>query len=315
MPSIAFVANQLSIRGTEVCIFDYAKGCRDILNMQVYIFYPEDCDMAAYEKFKEEFWPCITSYSSLQHLELMVKELNIENVYWIKAGHNDGKLVPGVKNIVHAVFNTPYETNKHGDVYTYVSKWLSDQNGGAPYVPHIVYLPDVEGDYRQMLNIPPHAIIFGRYGGVDQFDIPYAPQAIAKALNMNPNIHFLLMNTKYLGFEHPRVIYLEGTTDMEVKRAFMNSIDAFLLARTDGESFGLAVCEALFCNKPVIANLECRDKHHIQLMGSKGFYYTSENELATILALFEPTPYPYHKLVEQFSAEAVIAKFKEVFLN
>ena len=166
-----------------------------------------------------------------------------------------------------------------------------------------------------MLNIPPDATVFGRYGGYEQMDISYIPNAIAKALNMAPDIYFLLMNTKYLGFEHPRVIYLEGTTDLEVKRAFMNSIDAFVLGRTDGESFGLAVCEALFCNKPVITNLECRDRHHIQVLGSKGFYYTSENELATILALFEAPGHQYFKLVEEFSPEAVMKKFEEVFLN
>ena len=312
MSSIAFVANQLSIRGSEVALYDYAKGCRDILGMQVYLFYPEGCDMTSYEKFKAEFWPCITSFNSLQHLEQMVKELNIENVYWIKAGFNDGKLIPGVRNIVHSVFNI---SDPHGDRYAYVSKWLSDQNGGAPYVPHIVHLPEVEGNYREMLNIPPDATVFGRYGGYEQMDISYIPNAIAKALNMAPDIYFLLMNTKYLGFEHPRVIYLEGTTDLEVKRAFMNSIDAFVLGRTDGESFGLAVCEALFCNKPVITNLECRDRHHIQVLGSKGFYYTSENELATILALFEAPGHQYFKLVEEFSPQAVMEKFEEVFLK
>ena len=312
MSSIAFVAAQLGIRGTEVCIYDYMKGCRDILNMQVYLFYPEGCDMTSYEKFKAEFWPCITSFNSLQHLEQIVKELNIENVYWIKAGFNDGKLIPGVRNMIHSVFNI---SDPHGDRYAYVSRWLSEQNGGAPYVPHIVHLPEVEGNYREMLNIPPDATVFGRLGGADQFDIPYLPQAIAKALNMAPYIYFLLMNTKYLGFEHPRVIYLEGTTDLEVKRAFMNSIDAFVLGRTDGESFGLAVCEALFCNKPVITNLECRDRHHIQVLGSKGFYYTSENELATILALFEAPAHQYFKLVEEFSEQAVMEKFKKVFLN
>ena len=312
MSSIAFVAAQLGIRGTEVCIYDYMKGCRDILNMQVYLFYPEGCDMTSYEKFKAEFWPCITSFNSLQHLEQMVKELNIENVYWIKAGFNDGKHIPGVRNMIHSVFNI---SDPHGDRYAYVSKWLSDQNGGAPYVPHIVHLPEVEGNYREMLNIPPDAAVFGRYGGYEQMDISYIPNAIAKALNMAPDIYFLLMNTKYLGFEHPRVIYLEGTTDLEVKRAFMNSIDAFVLGRTDGESFGLAVCEALFCNKPVITNLECRDRHHIQVLGSKGFYYTSENELATILALFEAPAHQYFKLVEEFSEQAVMEKFKKVFLN
>lgn len=312
MNTIAFVANQLGLRGTEISIYDYMKGCRDILGMQVYLFYPEGCDMTSYEKFKAEFWPRLTSYSSLKHLELMIKVLKIEGVYWIKAGYNDGKLIPGVRNMVHAVFNVH---DPHSERYIYVSRWLSDQNGGAPYVPHIVHLPEVEGDYRETLNLPPDALIVGRYGGFDQMDVPYTPNAIAKALDRNSNLYFLLMNTRYIGFDHPRVIYLEGTTDLEVKRAFMNTLNAFLHARTEGESFGLAVCEALLCDKPVITNLECRDRHHIQVLGDKGFYYTSEDELATILAHFEPDGYKYSKLVEQFNPQAVMEKFKKTFLN
>ena len=313
MSSIAFCVSQFSIRGTEVSVYDYAKGCRDILNMDVYIFYPEGCDMTSYDKFKEEFWPRVTSFNSLEHLEQMVKSLEIENVYWIKAGHNDGKLIPGVRNLVHAVFNI---SDPHGTRYAYVSQWLSDQNYQAPWVPHIVHLPEVEGDYRELLSIPKDALIYGRIGGYDQFDTPYLSEAISRALARNPNIYFLLMNTKPLDMlDHPRVIYLEGTTDMEIKRMLFNTIDAMIYGRQEGESFGLAICEALFCNKPVITNLECRDRHHIQVLGDKGFYYTSGEELEAILTYFKRPEYNYSQLVEQFSAEKVMKKFQRVFLN
>jgi hypothetical protein len=39
-----------------------------------------------------------------------------------KAGLYDGKLVKNVKNLVHSVFK---HNDVHGEVYAYISKWLS----------------------------------------------------------------------------------------------------------------------------------------------------------------------------------------------
>jgi glycosyltransferase involved in cell wall biosynthesis len=312
MSNIVFVVNHLGIRGTEVCVFDYMKGCRDILGHTPYILYPADGDMTAYEKFRKEFWPNMTSYTSPEHLKQLVDGLAIYVVYWIKAGFNDGKLIPGVKNVVHTVFNL---NQPHSEKYAYVSKWLSEQNGNAPYVPHIVSMPEPSGDYKDFLGIPKDALVFGRYGGYDQFDVEYLEEVVKWVSCSNPNIYFLFMNTKPFSFIHPNVIHLGATTDVDEKRGFMDTIDCFLHGRKEGESFGLAVCEALACNKPVITNIECRDRHHIQLMGDKGFYYSSANELATILSHFKKPTYDYRQLVEQFSPQNVMPIFEEVFLK
>lgn len=312
MSNIVFVVNHLGIRGTEVCVYDYMKGCRDILGHTPYILYPADGDMTAYEKFRKEFWPNMTSYTSEEHLHQIVKGLNTDVVYWIKAGFNDGRLIPDVKNVVHAVFNI---NEPHSDKYAYVSRWLSDQNNNAPYVPHIVSMPEPAGDYREFLDIPEGSTVFGRYGGYEQFDVEYLGSVIRNVVSYYPNIYFLLMNTKPFEFTHPNVKYLGATTDLDEKRGFMNTIDCFIHGRKEGESFGLAVCEALACNKPVITNIECRDRHHIQLMGAKGFYYSSTEELAAILTHFKRTDYNYTKLVSKFSPEVVMKKFEEVFLK
>jgi hypothetical protein len=309
---IVFVVNHLGLRGTEIAVYDYMKGCRDILGHTPYVIYPADGDMTAYSKFKEEFWPCMTSYTSPEHLEQVVKGLNTDVVYWIKAGFNDGRLIPGVKNVVHSVFNI---NEPHSDKYAYVSRWLSDQNSNTPYVPHIVSMPESDGDYREFLGIPSDALVFGRYGGYDQFDVEYLEQTIKSVVYNNPNTYFLLMNTKPFTFTHPHVKYLGATTNLEEKVGFMNTIDCFLHGRKEGESFGLAVCEALFCNKPVITNIECRDRHHIQLMGDKGFYYSSADELTAMLSNFKRPIYNYRNLVRKFSPEVVMKKFEQVFLK
>lgn len=308
--NVIFIENQLCIRGTTVALYDYAKFNEIYLGNISYIATPDFSDLTALPKFEEIFSGRIIIYQNLEELTEYCKSNNIDIAYHITGGIDCGNIIPVCKNVYHSVFNV-----KNDRITAYVSRWLSDQNYGAPYVPHIVHLPELEGDYRETLNLPSNALIVGRYGGFDQFDVPYAPNAIAKALDRNSNLYFLLMNTRYIGFDHPRIVYLEGTTDLEVKRAFMNTLDAFLHCRQEGESFGLAVCEALFCDKPVITNLECRDRHHIQVLGDKGFYYTSEDELATILAHFEPDGYKYSKLVEEFNPQAVMEKFKKTFLN
>jgi hypothetical protein len=55
MNKIAFHTNQLSIRGTEVAIYQYAKYNEDILGNKSVIFTFPNRDMSAYEKFKERF--------------------------------------------------------------------------------------------------------------------------------------------------------------------------------------------------------------------------------------------------------------------
>ena len=311
MDKIGFIVNHLGFRGTEIAVYDYMKGCRDILKKSPFLFYPIDGDMSCFEKFSEEFPGKMISYSELSDLEISVKKEQMDVVYWIKAGFRDDNLIPGVKNIVHAVFDI---NHPHGDVYAHVSSWLAKRNKTL-FVPHIVSLPDHDTNFREFLGLPKDALVFGRYGGYDQFDVEYLSSVIKNVIYKNANTYFLLMNTKSLGFTHPNVIYLEATFDLDSKRAFLNTIDCFLHGRTDGESFGLAVCEALFCNKPVISNIECRDRHHIELMKDKGFYYSSAVELEVILSNFNRPDFNYRSLVEQFSEEKVMEQFNNVFLK
>jgi hypothetical protein len=185
------------------------------------------------------------------------------------------------------VFNTPYETNKHGDVYAYVSRFLSEQNNKAPYVPHIVSLPDVKEDYKELLRIPKDAVVFGRHGGNDSFDDPEAHKVVYEIALNNPYKYFLFMNTDVFCPSMPNIIHLAPTHDVEVKTAFINTCDVMLHCRLRGETFGLAVCEFLHQNKPVITRSNSPEYHHVEVMGNKGFYYTTAAELYQILLHFK----------------------------
>jgi glycosyltransferase involved in cell wall biosynthesis len=190
-----------------------------------------------------------------------------------------------------------------------VSDWLGKLYN-TDYLPHIVSMPDITTSQREYFNFSDEDIVFGRYGGFYQFDVPYLGEVILAAAERG--IKFLLMNTVRVTPDHPNIIYLDSTTDVEAKTKFINTCDAMLHGRTDGESFGLSIAEFLHQNKPVISNLHCRDKNHINLLGEKGFFYSNPGELFNLLINFKKGDYSVKSLVDQFSPEKIMTKFKEL---
>ena len=67
----------------------------------------------------------------------------------------------------------------------------------------------------------------------------------------NSNTYFLFMNTDRFHY-HPKIIYLDPTLDPIEKTKFINTCDAMIHARSNGETFGLAIAEFSLKNKPVI---------------------------------------------------------------
>jgi hypothetical protein len=297
---VGFHSNQLGLRGTEVALYDYAHYNETVLGNVSYVFAPANSDMASFDKFKERFKDRLILYNSFSD----IADTELDAAYFIKAGQYDGLLFNKARNIVHAVFNA---SDKHGDVYVAVSEWLGNKFN-VDYLPHIVSLPTVTESFRSQLNIPEQDTVFGRYGGADQFDIPYLSDvlfAMAEAGRW-----FLLMNTKPLTRQHPKILYLNPIVDLPTKTAFINTCDAMIHGRSEGESFGLAIAEFLHQNKPVVTNINCRDRNHIHVLKDKGFYYSSPNELYSILGSIEKKDYKVKDLVSNFSPEVVMKKFK-----
>jgi hypothetical protein len=90
-------------------------------------------------------------------VDKVLEKINCNMFYIIKYGENDGKISKVCKNLVHCVFTC---IQPHGDVYASVSSVVSNNNGKYPVVPHIVELPNVNGNMRDSLNIPPDANCF-----------------------------------------------------------------------------------------------------------------------------------------------------------
>lgn len=316
---IGFHTNQLSLRGTEIAMYDYAKYNEEILGNESYIVSknPEIwkySDPQAIQKFKERF--NVFFYGSNDELQTIIKDNKTDVFYAQKAGLVDDVISKSCKTVVHAVFQ--YE-EPHGNVYAYISEWLSNLYGNKhAFVPYMVDLPKIDDDLRVDLNIPKDAVVFGRHGGYETFDFVQVMDVVRQVALRNPNIYFLFLNTaKFSDPYIKNIIYLDGTADMVEKTKFINTCDAMLHARMKGESFGLAIAEFSIRNKPVLCSQFAVDKAHFDLLKDKGIYYSDNQHLTHLL---ENPIYLNDKNMDwncyrDYSPEKIMEKFNKVFLQ
>ena len=320
---IGFHIYPICNRGTTVASLDYAKYCKSILGIDSVILYNNNPitettdpgitlqDNTLIDIIKQDY--SMIGYNSFDELGTICESNNITHVYTLKSGANDGFIIPGVKNLVHAVFQT---YDPHGDRYAYISDWLSKQIGAGKvdYVPHIVDLPrESISNFREKHNIPQNKIVIGRIGGFYQFDIQFAAQTVANFAYNNPNYVFVFVNT-FKFVDLPNVLFLDSIFDEQEKTDFILSCNAMIHARSDGETFGLAICESLFHNIPVLCFNGGRDKHHIDLLHNTDLLYNDSNEFHKKLLDIKCLSFNYSSIVEQFSPENVMQKFNKVFL-
>ncbi|MFH1985902.1 MAG: hypothetical protein ABIL58_29050 [Pseudomonadota bacterium] len=311
---IGFHSNQLGLRGSDVAVYDYAFFSRKLLGADPVIIADGRGDLSGLEKFRQAF--PVVLYRDFGEVADMAAARGLDALYFLKAGADDGRTVPGVKNLVHAAFQV---CEPHGDVYAYVSQWLAGRMDGGrhPWVPHMVHLPETDHHFRRELGIPDAAMVFGRHGGRDQFNIPFVRDVVQKVAAAAPDIYFLFMNTDRFCAPRPNIIHLNPTWDPMAKTGFINTCDAMLHARIQGESFGLAIAEFLLRDKPVIACGEGIDQNHLAMLGERGLIYRDPTELFDLLTGFgrsAPQGW-YRERVADYTPEKVMETFKSVFLG
>lgn len=303
---VGFLSNQIDNRGTGNAMFDYAHYNEVILGnkSEIFSFQNGNHDGLALARYGERFGAI--------HSHDLIGKARPDVLYHIKSGRNDGFHTPsGVRYAVHSVFD--YEP--HGDRYAAVSSWLSAERG--PFVPHIVQLPESTENLRDFFKIPSTGFVFGRYGGSDSFDIPFAWSAVRTILVLEPDTYFLFMNTDGAPddiYSHPRAFFMEPTADPEQKRVFINTTNAMIHARSRGETFGIAVGEFAICGKPIVTYSESHERAHLQELGNFAFLYHDEGSLVNQMQSLTAKPaltWGYG----QFTPELVMNKFNEVFLS
>lgn len=286
---IAFHSNQLSLRGTEVALYDYALGAEEQLGHRALVIYDAQNpanDPQALAKFRQRFE--LVPYDSREALDGLLQRHGADLLYAIKSGKNDGFFSRRVPTLVHAVFPT-HPRQMHGAAYAFISDWLSQgcSNGRIPAVPHIVSLPAIDGDLRAELGIPADAKVLGCHGGARSFDVPAAIEAVRRVLNGSDNTWFVFLNIARF-VEHPRAVFLPGNSDLAYKTRFINSCDAMLHARLQGESFGLACGEFSVRNKPVFTYARSKHRHHLDVLGDAGWPYADADDLVRQIDAMDP---------------------------
>lgn len=308
MKKIAFHSNQFSLRGTEVALYNYAKYNEEILGNKSVIFTFPNSNMDALDKFKNRFEVQIKYW---WEYEPYLKENNFDFLYFTKMGNQDGYCLESIPTLVHTVFrfNEP-----HGHKYFYISDWLAKDQGYSPDTHSLPYicekLPPPNENYREKLGIPNASTVFGCYAGATEFNIEFVKDAIRKIINEREDIEFIFMNVNKF-VEHPRVKFLPGSWDLQIKSSFVNACDAMIHARSGGETFGLAVSEFAMENKPVITYELSGERAHIEILGERGIYYKSMDDVYDILNnLKNHVKYnDYYLPYEQFSPEKIMNKF------
>lgn len=319
MKTIGFFVRHFTERGTEIAIYDYAHYNETLLGNKsiIYCFTPQKQAQVgfpsirtSYDKFKNRFQIIeISDFSEIKDIDVF---------YTLTHGGTDiynfgSDVWKNMRTVKHCVFGV---SNPEGDIYCVISDQLNRKYGiDLPVIPHMVCIGKTTEDLRSNLNIPKEAIVYGRYGGYDTFSVQIARQAVTEIASQDATKYFLFMNTpKFCNL--PNVIFLDGSTDMEVKRRFINTCDAFLHGRSDGETFGLSIAEFALCLKPIVSNAQCTDDAHFQILGNQIIKYHSKDELVNILKSFVPASFDMaNNGYLQYTPESVMGLFKTIVLE
>lgn len=316
MVKIAFFSDHLNERGTTQAIFDYAHYNETLLdNSSVIITLKvnKNHEQLTIDKFTKRF--TVYFCDKIEDSEEVLQDCDI--FYCIKYGNNNHFLPSKTKNIIHCVFDM---TEPHGDVYSAVSETLAKKFNKTLFVPHMISLNpsmNTNDNLRNLLKIPQNAVVFGRHGGQDTFNIQFVIDAIYNIVQTNSNIYFVFVNTPVF-IHHPNVIFLNKIITDEEKNRFINTCDAHLECGTLGHSFGISMGEFSVNNKPIIAyGGETWNNAHKDILGDKGIYFYNYDDFYSILTTFNPIKYKNIDLncYKKYTPEKVMKKFKEVFID
>ena len=322
---IAIHSNQFDGRGTGKTPYDYAVALRDILGHEVVFVTTYDDPNEGLPRIQKEFQAFqyhgnanrAPADSVRAQLEKIVSEQKIDFMQMMKSGANDFINPSNCRTGTHYIFDG---SQPHGTVYAAVSEFLARKFGKTAYVPHIMYGLSPTKDIRAALNIPKDALVIGRHGGKESFDLPFVHKAVADILNVRKDVYFLFLATNPF-ITHERVIYFPWVGVEQGKFNFIHACDIMLHARQIGETFGLAVGEFSAANKPVMTwsgnGYPGYDTAHVEHLLGNPYIYHGYDDLMLILKELDVNYIRnnnWDQFTEKFSPKRVINQYKEVFL-
>lgn len=347
--NILFHLNSITERGVTLATIMLAEYNESLLDNQSYLACPKEmvADDTVLDKIVKHFGDLkVCIYDSHGTLDEFILSKNVAWVYCQIHGQKERLPTIICPTFVHAVFTTKHS---FGAIYVPISPWLNHHNHtNYPVLPLIAPIfPGSDKSLRSELGISEDSIVFGGLGGMKSFNIPFVKSTVIEVAKKQKNIFFVFMNIEKF-CDLPNVIFLPKSTDLSYKEHFINTCNAMIHARGDGETFGIACAEFSIKNKPIISwspgvlyysvfaffyalrklgmnrylptifcgirPLDSYAKAHLEFLGEKVIAYTTKYELAHILTHFsEYVKYSnYDCYSDRFSAEKVMKVFKEL---
>ena len=255
---IGIHTNQFDGRGSIRALFDYGCALQDVLNYNPVFITSNRSDSIALKKIETRFKLIIYDKRPIHEqqyneqietknlLSSIVDSNQLDFLYMLKSGYNDNVIPVGCRVGTHCVFTMD---SPHSDVYAGVSKFIANKYNQPLYVPHIINKINPSENLRTKLNIPNTAMIIGRHGGADSFNVEFAKIAIRTVLEHRTDIYFLFLSTdKFI--DHERVIFLPWSDSDQFKFDFIYSIDAFLHSRLGGKHLVWQLVKHQFATSP-----------------------------------------------------------------
>jgi len=316
---IAFYIDEMNFRGVANSTYQYALKNIEILKNISIIFYNKKNKSNKKEvvtKFKKKFK--VYGVNKFSDIDNYQKKLKIKYLYTQKSGNKDEWISKEIKTLVHSVYPQKLK-DIHGHRYAYVSEWLSNKysNNKIPFIPLIIESENSPHDLKKKLRIDKKNLIFGCYGGESSFDMKFAQTALLNLVKKRKDIFFIFLNIDKF-CDHTQIKFLKGTSNEKTKREFINSCDAMIYGRSQGESFGMACGEFILQNKPIISYKFNKHRSHNFNVPKKYIYeYGSYNELKKILSNYKKN-YDLPKIdskYKDYTASKVMSIFRKVFLG
>lgn len=315
--TIGFFSNQLDFRGVGRALFDYAYHAEEYLGLRAVIWtLSSSKNFHSSEESRKRFSSRFRVHYVLPEelCKSVREETALISILAIVAQTKDNPLancrVPSVALGVFGAQPAP------GYVAARISQVVRgcSPNDFCPVLPHMVNVPKSDKDWRAKLGIPRYAKVFCRHGGIDTFDVDNLSGPLLQAVAEDPLIWLLFLNTPKFSHESERIRFFPPLSDYNNIREFINTCDAMVYGRRTGETFGLAIAEFSFCNKPIILH----EKDH-----TKGFHstvlleyisYKSYQDLPKVLKDFDRLKIQSKNwnFYQQFSPQKVMSTFHDL---
>jgi glycosyltransferase involved in cell wall biosynthesis len=173
-------------------------------------------------------------------------------------------------------------------------KDLYVKNGGdskkiiVQYIP--VQLSNESAQLRGQLSIPDNAVICGMHQRPERgIFSPISINAVLTASKaVKKNVYFLMLGGSERYSEHAKLVGLKNFIQLPYESdpknidIFLNTLDIYTHARSDGETLGRVLQEAMIHKLPIVSHT-AQWNAHIETIGSGGYVANNEKEYADVL--------------------------------